>query len=255
MAWQERTVEIMREEFVKRALSMEKSKAALCREYGISRPTGDKWISRFLAGEPMSNQSRAPQIQARRVSAAVEADIVRMRQKYPALGAVKIRKIMDNDGYPNLPSARTINNIFHRNNLISKAASQAAAHYKRFEKVRPNDMWQADFKGHFQMQNGERCYPLNILDDCSRFCLCSDALRNETLGEVKPVFQRLFREYGLPFSLLCDNGNPWGTSQSMGYTAFEVWLMELGVLTIHGRPLHPQTQGKDERYNRSFTRE
>ena len=154
---------------------------------------------------------------------------------------------MDNDGYPNLPSARTINNIFHRNNLISKAASQAAAHYKRFEKVRPNDMWQADFKGHFQMQN--------ILDDCSRFCLCSEALRNETLGEVKPVFQRLFREYGLPFSLLCDNGNPWGTSQSMGYTAFEVWLMELGVLTIHGRPLHPQTQGKDERYNRSFTRE
>ena len=192
MAWQERTVEIMREEFVKRALSMEKSKAALCREYGISRPTGDKWISRFLAGEPMSNQSRAPQIQARRVSAAAEAD---------------------------------------------------------------NDMWQADFKGHFQMQNGERCYPLNILDDCSRFCLCSDALRNETLGEVKPVFQRLFKEYGLPFSLLCDNGNPWGTSQSMGYTAFEVWLMELGVLTIHGRPLHPQTQGKDERYNRSFTRE
>ena len=255
MAWQERTVEIMREEFVKRALSMEKSKAALCREYGISRPTGDKWISRFLAGEPMSNQSRAPQIQARRVSAAMEADIVRMRQKYPALGAVKIRKIMDNDGYPNLPSTRTINNIFHRNNLISKAASQAAAHYKRFEKVRPNDMWQADFKGHLQMQNGERCYPLNILDDCSRFCLCSDALRNETLGEVKPVFQRLFREYGLPFSLLCDNGNPWGTSQSMGYTAFEVWLMELGVLTIHGRPLHPQTQGKDERYNRSFTRE
>ena len=116
-------------------------------------------------------------------------------------------------------------------------------------------MWQADFKGYFQMQNGERCYPLNILDDCSRFCLCSDALSNETLGEVKPVFQRLFREYGLPFSLLCDNGNPWGTSQSMGYTAFEVWLMELGVLTIHGRPLHPQTQGKDERYNRSFTRE
>ena len=112
MAWQERTVEIMREEFVKRALSMEKSKAALCREYGISRPTGDKWISRFLAGEPMSNQSRAPQTQARRVSAAMEADIVRMRQKYPALGAVKIRKIMDNEGYPNLPSARTINISF-----------------------------------------------------------------------------------------------------------------------------------------------
>ena len=65
----------------------------------------------------------------------------------------------------------------------------------------------------------------------------------------------MFSEFGLPFSLLCDNGNPWGTSQSTGYTTFEVWLMELGVLTLHGRPLHPQTQGKQERFNRSFTRE
>ena len=86
MAWQERTVEIMREEFVKRALSMEKSKAALCREYGISRPTGDKWISRFLAGEPMSNQSRAPQIQARRVS----YEIVPVKDIIDCSGAGKV---------------------------------------------------------------------------------------------------------------------------------------------------------------------
>lgn len=45
------------------------------------------------------------------------------------------------------------------------------------------------------------------------------------------------------------------TSQSTGYTAFEVWPMELGVLTLHCRPLHPQTQGKQECFNRSFTRE
>jgi hypothetical protein len=72
---------------------------------------------------------------------------------------------------------------------------------------------------------------------------------------VKPVVERLFQEYGLPFSFLCDNGNPWGTAQSLGYTRFEVWLMELGILTIHGRIRHPQTQGKEERFNRSFTRE
>lgn len=65
----------------------------------------------------------------------------------------------------------------------------------------------------------------------------------------------LFREYGMPFSLLCDNGNPWGTAQSTGYTRFEVWLMELGILTLHGRALHPQTQGKDESFNRSMTKE
>lgn len=105
------------------------------------------------------------------------------------------------------------------------------------------------------MKNGYRCHPLNILDDCSRFNLCIEALKNETFDEVKPVMERLFTEYGLPFSFLCDNGNPWGTSQSLGYTRFEVWLMELGILTLHGRPRHPQTQGKEERFNRSFTRE
>lgn len=255
MAWEERTVEHMREEFVRRVLAKEASKAALCREYGISRPTGDKWLQRYLEGDSLCNQSRAPHSQARRVTEEVEADIVQMRQKYPALGAVKIRKIMENEGYQGLPSARTFNNIFHRNHLITKEASLAAAHQRRFEMESPNDMWQADFKGHFLMENGVRCHPLNVLDDCSRFCLCSEALKSETLEEVKPVFQRLFQEYGMPTRLLCDNGNPWGTAQSMGYTAFEVWLMELGILTMHGRPLHPQTQGKEERYNRSFTRE
>lgn len=255
MAWEERTVEHMREEFVRRVLAKEASKAALCREYGISRPTGDKWLQRYLDGDSLSNQSRAPHNQARRVTEEMEANIVQMRHKYPALGAVKIRKIMENEGYQGLPSARTFNNIFHRNHLITKEASLAAAHQRRFEMESPNDMWQADFKGHFLMENGVRCHPLNVLDDCSRFCLCSEALKNETLEEVKPVFQRLFREYGMPTRLLCDNGNPWGTAQSMGYTAFEVWLMELGILTMHGRPLHPQTQGKEERYNRSFKRE
>lgn len=195
MAWQERTVEIMREEFVKRALSMEKVKL-LCAVNTVSAVrqaisgSVDFWRGAHVKSKPGApNSSKTSLGGSGSGHCTHEAEI-------SCFGAVKIRKIMDNDGYPNLPSARTINNIFHRNNLISKAASQAAAHYKRFEKVRPNDMWQADFKGHFQMQNGERCYPLNILDDCSRFCLCSDALRNETLGEVKPVFQRLFRNTG-----------------------------------------------------------
>lgn len=98
MAWEERTVEHMREEFVRRVLAKEASKAALCREYGISRPTGDKWLQRYLDGDSLSNQSRAPHNQARRVTEEMEANIVQMRHKYPALGAVKIRKIMENEG-------------------------------------------------------------------------------------------------------------------------------------------------------------
>ena len=255
MGWKERTVKQMREEFVRRVLAKEKSKAALCREYGISRPTGDKWLRRYQAEQPLSDRSRAPKTQPRRIAPEVEASIVQLRRQYPALGAEKLHKMMENMGCENLPCARTFNNIFARNHLISKEASLAAKHIQRFEKEQPNVMWQTDFKGHFALANGVRCHPLNILDDHSRFCLCTEALENETFLAVKPVLERVFSEFGLPFSLLCDNGNPWGTSQSTGYTAFEVWLMELGVLTLHGRPLHPQTQGKQERFNRSFTRE
>lgn len=255
MAWNERTVETMREEFVRRVLAQEASKAALCREYGISRPTGDKWIERFCDGESMSDRSRAPKVTPGRTSPELEAEIVRIRRMHPALGAVKLRKIMENAGYTDLPCAKTFNNIFHRHNLIEKEASRAATPYQRFEKSTPNEMWQADFKGYFRMGNGYQCHPLNILDDCSRFNLCIAALPNETFEAVKPILERLFREYGLPFSFLCDNGNPWGTTQSLGYSRFEVWLMELGILTLHGRPRHPQTQGKEERFNRSFTRE
>ena len=245
----------MREEFVRRVLAQERSKAALCREYGISRPTGDKWLERFQEGESMADRSRAPKTFPGRTPTDLEAKIVEIRKAHPALGAVKLRKIMENAGYTDLPCAKTFNNIFHRYGLIEKEASRAATPYQRFEKSVPNEMWQADFKGYFKLGNGIQCHPLNILDDCSRFNLCTEALTNETFDAVKPVMDRLFREYGLPFSFLCDNGNPWGTAQSLGYSRFEVWLMELGILTLHGRPRHPQTQGKEERYNRSFTRE
>ena len=180
MAWEERTVKAMREEFVQRVLAKEKSKAALCREYGISRPTGDKWIRRFQEGQSLSDQSRAPKTQTGRIAPEMETSIVQLRRQYPALGAEKLHKIMENMGYENLPCVRTFNNIFARNHLISKAASLAATHIQRFEKEQPNVMWQTDFKGNFTLANGIRCHPLNILDDNSRFRHSTEALERET---------------------------------------------------------------------------
>lgn len=255
MPWKEQRLETMREEFVKRVLQHEKSKSALCKEYGISRPTGDKWIERYLANESLSDQSRAPKFTPHKTKPETEAMIVAYRKEYPAIGAVKIHRMLTDEGVTNLPSSRTINTIFKRNGLITKEASQAATPVQRFEKAYPNEMWQADFKGHFLMNDGVRCHTLNIVDDYSRFNLCCQPLLSETYAEVRPQMERLFLEYGMPFSFLCDNGNPWGTSQSTGYTQFEVWLMELGILTLHGRFRHPQTQGKEERFNGSFTRE
>lgn len=255
MPWEEKGVKQMREEFVKRVLAKEKSKAALCREYGISRPTGDKWIKRFLEDEDLSDRSRAPFKTVNKTPPETEEFIVEYRKNNPAIGAVKIYRMLKDEGYENIPCASTINEIFKRNGLIEKEASLAAKPFKRFQKEKPNEMWQADFKGDFLLNNNKRCYPLNILDDCTRFNLCCEPLPNVRLVTVKPVIEKVFYEYGQPFSFLCDNGNPWGVSQGTGFSLFEVWLMDLGILTLHGRGLHPQTQGKEERFNGSMKRE
>lgn len=255
MPWKEETVKKNRETFVKQVLAGEKSKSALCREYGISRPTGDKWLKRFNNGEPMDDRSRAPFHTANRTDAETERLIVELRHKHPATGAVKLKRMLENSQTIAIPSSSTVNAILKRNGCITKEASLAATPCTRFERDAPNKLWQADFKGHFSMSNGERCHPLGILDDHSRFCLGLIAQSNEGLEDTRQSFEKVFREYGLPECLLCDNGNPWGNSQSTGFTKFEVWLMDLGVQTKHGRIKHPQTQGKQERFNGSLERE
>ena len=255
MPWKEKRVAQMREDFVKQALAGVKTKSELCREYGISRPTGDKWISRYLDGETLADKSRRPHFVPQKTSSDVEKLIVDYRRDHPAIGAVKIHRILTDKGYTDLPCAKTVNNIFKRNGLITTQDSRAATPMIRFEKSRPNEMWQADYKGYFRLKNGQRCHPLNVIDDHSRYCLCSKPQYSETFQEIRPVMIDLFEEFGLPFSLLCDNGNPWGTAQSTGFTQFEIWLMDLGILTVHGRPVHAQTQGKEERFNGSMTRE
>jgi transposase InsO family protein len=252
MPWKERTVIMSREEFVAEVKAGEKSKSQLCREYGVSRVTGDKWLKRHETGEGLGDRSKAPFHVVNKTPPEMEAKVIRVRDEHPAWGPRKIRQFLVNKGETGLPSKNTIGNILSRNGYISEAASKASTPYQRFEKESCNEMWQTDFKGHFAMKDGRRCHPLTVLDDHSRFCLCVDAKENERREGVQESFERLFDEYGLPDILLCDNGNPWGTSQTTGYTHFEVWLMDYGILPIHGRPLHPQTQGKDERFHRTM---
>ncbi len=254
MPWERRTVEESRLTFIREYQEGEESKSALCRKYGISRPTGDLWIRRYENGEGISDLSRAPRTHPLKTSEAKEAAILEFRAEHPGTGARKIKIILERRGME-MPSVTTINEILRRNGCISQAASQAAEHYRRFEWKRPNSMWQADFKGNFAMRDGKRCHPLNVIDDNSRFCICSVAQETETMEETKRSFEVAFRKYGLPQRVLCDNGNPWGTAQSVGFTKFEVWLLDLNIHPIHGRALHPQTQGKEERFNGSQTRE
>ncbi|MFT3990142.1 MAG: integrase core domain-containing protein [Luteolibacter sp.] len=92
------------------------------------------------------------------------------------------------------------------------------------------------------------------MDDHSRFNLLLEACKGETLGGVRPLLEQAFAVNGLPAAILCDNGSPWGDSCGF-FTRFEVWLMRLGVRVCHGRPRHPQTQGKEERFHRTLKAE
>ncbi|MEG0036189.1 MAG: IS481 family transposase [Oscillospiraceae bacterium] len=254
MPWKDKTVNEQRKDFVECVLKKEKSKSALCREYGISRPTGDKWLKRYANNEPLEDNSHRPFHMPNRIAPEVENAIVEARRKEPAIGANKTKRMLENEGLA-MPAMSTINAVFQRNGLITKEASQAATPYQRFEKTEPNAMWQLDFKGDFELRDGTRCYPLSIIDDYSRFCINGDIKQNQQLMGVKDSFVRAFEEYGMPFSLLCDNGTPWGSSQSSSITKFEVWMMELGILTTHIRAKRPQTQGKVERFNGSYKQE
>ena len=254
MPWEERNVTkaMLRKEFVERVLAHEKSKKALCLEYGISRPTGDKWIKRYRENSSCEELSREPHHRANRTSPEMEALVIKTRKENYDACALVVHTLLKRQGIPNVPCVRTINNIFHRYGLITPDASQAATPYTRFEKEAPNDMWQTDFIGHFALKNQRRCHPLMVMDDHSRFNLSCHAQYGETFGDTIPVMRKIFLEYGMPKVILCDNGNPWGTVQSTGFTKYEVWMMERGVLVIHGRIKHPQTQGKQERMNQTF---
>jgi len=223
----------------------------LCKQFGISRKTGYKWLKRAKEGgkDWFLDGSRKPHSSPMKTATKLESKIVNLRNKYPDWGGRKLKKLLQNKGEKNTPSASTITAILKRHNLIdkNKVSNQATL---RFEHESPNDLWQMDFKGHFQMSRG-RCHPLTILDDHSRYNITLKACHRETRLEVKNSMIEAFERYGIPERMTMDNGSPWG-HKANGYTKLTVWLMDIGIRVSHSRPYHPQTQGKDERFHRTL---
>ncbi len=251
MPWKERTVMSERTAFVAQILSGEGTFSATCRNYGISRKTGYKWLVRAASGVSMEDLPRTPFHSPNRTPPEIEDLILSERDRHPAWGPRKIQRALLDHGHTGLPCKSTIENILKRNDRIEPEASEAAAPFQRFERERPNELWQMDYKGYFTTLDGKNCYPLTILDDHARFNLCLHADTSFDNKAFYPVFTRVLMEYGLPSAILCDNGKPWGDSHR-SITGFDVWMMRLGVLPIHGRILHPQTQGKEERFHRTL---
>lgn len=251
MPWKDKTVEELRKEFVEAAQDCSNF-SSLCREFGITRKTGYKWLSRYEADEELSDRSRRPNVTANKTAAETELKIVEARSSHPGWGAKKIKVSLENKGVE-MPCIKTVNNILNRYGCISKEESLKHKAFTRFEKERCNEMWQTDFKGEFKMQDGKYCFPLDIFDDHSRFVIRIKPSES-TSNLVLPTFREAFYEYGMPDSVLSDNGAQFAGFRQ-GYTQFEKWLMNHDVLPIHGRIKHPQTQGKIERFHRAMNQE
>jgi transposase InsO family protein len=255
MPWNEVDRMSLRREFVELASREGADVSKLCRRFGISRKTGYKWLARYAAGgvAALADESRRPGRSPSRTEPDVEQQVLTLRDAHPTWGGRKLRARLQSQGRTAVPSASTITEILRRHGRLEAAESARRQAPQRFEHAAPNELWQMDFKGHFPLSRGGRCHPLTLLDDHSRFALCLQALGNEQAEAVRPALTAVFRRYGLPRRILADNGTPWGGCDPQHrWTALSAWLVRLGVGVSHGRPYHPQTQGKEERFHRTL---
>jgi transposase InsO family protein len=256
MPWQEVSAMSLRAEFVALARQDRANVRALCRQFQISPPTAYKWLARFARDGPVGlvDRSRRPHHSPTRTSAEVEANVIALRDAHPTWGGRKVSARLEHRGQL-APQPSTVTEILRRHGRL-EVAERVPHAWRRFERAVPNQLWQMDFKGHVALAQGHgRVHPLTVLDDHSRYAIGLEACADERGATIQARLCELFRRYGLPDQMLMDNGGAWGRTAMQAYTPFSVWLLRLGIRVSHGRPYHPQTQGKDERFHRTLKAE
>jgi transposase InsO family protein len=251
MPWRTAKVPEQRMEFVVAARRKDKPFKQLCEEFQISRRTGYTWWNRYegegLGG--MQERSRRPHHIPRRTPEVVEQVVVELRRERPDWGARKVQKLLEKKGIK-LP-ASTIHRIFLRFDLVRESDRRSQAK-QRFERERPNQLWQMDFKGPKGWN--QPLGPLSVLDDHSRYAVALENTGSTQSQAVQAVLERTFRENGMPEEMLMDHGTPWFNTQGrLGWSQLTVWLMERDIVLYFSGCRHPQTQGKVERFHRSLT--
>lgn len=245
--------EEVREELCRLASQEGANWRELCRRYKVQPRILYKWLERYRreGAGGLSDRSRRPQRSPCRTGPEMEAAVLEVRRENPVWGGRKIAVTLERRGIVP-PSPSTITEILRRNAVALVAPGQKA--WKRFEHAEPNVLWQMDFKGDVAMDRG-RLHPLTVVDDHSRYSVGLQAADNQRHGTVQDAVQAAFERYGLPLFMLTDNGSPWGDSGERSLTRLGVWLIEHDVAPLHSAPYHPQSHGKNERFNRTLKAE
>ena len=252
MPWKECHVMDERLRFVARLLEGEKM-APLCAEFGISRKTGYKIFERYkdCGVGAFSDRTRRPHRQANRLPPQLEAVIVRLKREYPGWGAPKIReKLRRQASAPHLPAISTVHAVLDRHGLVHRRRRRrrAATGTELSCPTEANALWCADYKGEFMLGNRRYCYPLTITDFASRYLLTCEALSTTQENFAFTVFERTFKEFGLPQRIRTDNGVPFASAHALyGLSKLSVWWLRLGIQIERIKPGHPQQNGRHER--------
>jgi putative transposase len=253
MPWPTITMNESRREFVRRGMQRDCSFAQLCREYGIARKTGYKWLQRAreegLKG--LRERSRRPRRSPQQLDEDVVCALGKLKLAHPRWGPIKIQELyrrLDGD----IVSVSSCHRVLQKLGLVQKrrrrvrrSTALAAAPVVA---LRPNHVWTTDFKGWWTLASGERCEPLTVCDAYSRFVLATVVPTATGYEAVKRVFEALFKEYGLPEVIHSDNGSPFASVQApLGLSRLSAWWVSLGIDVVRGRPGHPEDNPAHER--------
>ncbi|NIP17156.1 MAG: IS481 family transposase [Xanthomonadales bacterium] len=260
MPWKECKPMDERVKFIARLLEGEKM-AALCREFGISRVTGYKIFNRYkeCGLEGLYDRSRAPYRQANRLPYQVERTILGLKKEHPSWGAPKLRDKLARQ-YPMipLPAVSTIHAVLDRHGLVKRRKRKR--HKAQGTPLKgahePNGLWCADYKGEFQLGNKRYCYPLTISDYRSRYLLACEGLESTKSDFAFSVFERAFKDFGLPQAIRTDNGSPFAAPCALfSLSRLAVWWLRLGIQIQRIKPGYPQQNGRHERMHLTLKKE
>lgn len=260
MPWQEMSVMEQRYDLVHDLIqAVPREHSRVCRQYGVSRQTGYKWLKRFEAGgiAALADGSSRPHSSPDAVDADTRDLILAARRKHPKWGARKLRDWLT-PRYPDavFPAKSTIHEILTTAGLVRRRRRRSRSKHPGgvpFVAEQPNDLWTTDFKGEFKLRDGSWCYPLTVLDGVSRFGLGCVALEGPRFTLTKTAMTRVFRQYGLPWRMRMDNGAPFANIRSLArLSRLSVWWLQLGVTPETITPASPQENGRHERFHRTL---
>lgn len=261
MPWSHTSPMDQRTQFIADFLRETLSITELCDLYEVSRKTGYKWIDRYLRQGPagLVELSRRPACSPNATPNEIVQALLDVRHRHPTWGAKKLLAIV-HQRHPrwDLPGRSTVCDILSRHGMVPKQRHRRKIGHPGKPTsliLAPNETWCADFKGQFKTGDGIYCYPLTVTDGYSRYLLGCQGLLTTAVKEAKPVFTRLFKEFGLPTRIRTDNGVPFATNTLARLSRLSAWWVRLGILPELIEPGKPQQNGRHERRHKTLKAE